>query len=401
MNSRAANPHGTISAIGHAGVRELAVVTETWLPEINGVSLTLWRLLEHLSEDLALTIIRPAQGRPDHGKRLPNSTTITVPGLPLPGYPGLQVGLPARRRLLRQWKHAPPDLVHVITEGPLGWSAVRAARQLGIPVITDLHTHFDLYLRHYGLRLLAAPARAYLRALHNRAALTLVPTRTLADALERDGFHDLAVLPRGVDAQLFSPEQREPALRAAWGAGPDDPVLLCVGRVAAEKNLPLAIAAWQRLREQVPGARLVITGDGPERPRLQAQHPEVSFTGLLQGAQLAATYASADLFLFPSLTDTFGNVVLEAMASGLAVVAFDLAAAREHITDRVSGWRVPAGQSEAFIAAVATLGLDATTRHQLGQGARAAIEAVDWQRIRTRYEQYIHDQALAGGVHAQ
>lgn len=403
MDTAAANHFipAPIAARGRFAGRHVAIVTETWLPEVNGVSLTLWRLLERFNERHALTVIRPAQGKPDRGEQLPDTRTILVPGMPLPGYPGLRLGLPARRRLIAEWRATPPDIVHVITEGPLGWSAVQAARQLGIPVISDLHTHFDLYLGHYGLPMFRSVARAWLRAIHNRASLTLVPTQALAKALQRDGFHDLDILPRGVDSDLYHPRRRNATLRSSWGVGADDPVLLCVGRVAAEKNLPLAIASWQRLRQRLPDARLVIVGDGPERRRLQANHPDVIFTGMLRGGELADAYASADLFLFPSLTDTFGNVVLEAMASGLAVVAFDLAAAHEHISHRTNGWRVPTTQPDAFVAATVALGMDPSARQQLGVAARKAVEPVDWQRIRIRYERFINDQLHAGGVHAQ
>ena len=175
---------------------------------------------------------------------------------------------------------------------------------------------------------------AYLRHFHNRGVQTLIPTEELAGQLQALGFLRTQVLARGVDTTLFTQQRRDPSLRQRWGAEPTDPVLLYVGRLAAEKNLELAIHAFARIRQEQPSARLVLVGDGPLASRLQARYPDVIFPGMRIGADLAAHYASADLFLFPSLTETFGNVTLEAMASGLAVVAFDYAAAHRDVYKR-------------------------------------------------------------------
>jgi glycosyltransferase involved in cell wall biosynthesis len=204
--------------------------------------------------------------------------------------------------------------------------------------------------------------------------MTLVPTRALHAELTDAGIDHVHKLRRGVDARLFTPERRDPALRKSWGVHDDAPVLLCVGRIAAEKNLGLAVQAFRALQSRVPGARIVLVGDGPQREALAAAYPDALFVGTKRDTELAAHYASADLFVFPSLSETFGNVVLEAMASGLAVVAFDHAAAQEHVANGISGVVVPATDARGFITTAYQLGMDPQTRRLLGTNARRAAQ---------------------------
>lgn len=250
----------------------------------------------------------------------------------------MQFGLPAGNTLRRRWSAKRPHAVYIATEGPLGASAMRTANALDIPVASGFHTRFHDYAAHYGLGLLAPLVRAHLLGFHRRAQMTLVPTRALHAELTDAGIDHVHKLRRGVDARLFTPERRDPALRKGWGMHDDAPVLLCVGRIAAEKNLGLAVQAFRALQSRLPGARIVLVGDGPQREALAAAYPDALFVGTKRDTELAAHYASADLFVFPSLSETFGNVVLEAMTSGLAVVAFDHAAAREHVANGISGW---------------------------------------------------------------
>ncbi|MGB5064300.1 MAG: glycosyltransferase family 1 protein, partial [Candidatus Competibacter sp.] len=310
----------------------VGIVTETYGPEVNGVAMTVGRLVEGLlARGHSVQLIRPRQHPRDDPRRDGALDVWPVAGAAIPFYREMRIGFPAKRLLLERWRQTPPDVVHIVTEGPLGHSALAVARRLRLRVFSGFHTNFHAYSRHYGMGLLARPIVAYLRRFHNRTDCTLVPTEELATELRSLGFHRLRVLARGVDTRLFDPAHRDPALRRSWGASPTDPVALYVGRLAAEKNLQLVLAAYRALRAIQPTTRLVLVGDGPLAVRLQARHPEIVFPGMRIGADLAAHYASADLFLFPSLTETFGNVTLEAMASGLAVVAFDYAAARRHI----------------------------------------------------------------------
>lgn len=352
----------------------IGIVTETYPPEINGVALTVQGLAEGVAaRGHQVEVVRPRQRIEGDDDRI---VSVLVRGAALPRYPGLRFGLPAGSRLLRHWRAQRPDAVYIATEGPLGNSALNAARRLGIPVASGFHTRFDDYAAHYGLGFLTPLVLAYLRRFHRRSAATLVPTRALRDELLALGVTNAQLLRRAVDTTLFQPARRDPSLRAAWRAHVGTPVVLYVGRIAAEKNLDLAIAAFRILQARMPTARYVWVGDGPLRIELAAAHPDFLFTGVQRGEALARHYASADLFLFPSLSETFGNVTLEAMASGVAVVAFDHGAAREHIVDDVNGRRIAAGDRDGFIAAALELALDVPRRERLGHNARSSVAAL-------------------------
>lgn len=343
----------------------LALVTETYPPEVNGVAMTLGRLVGGLEKrGHRIRIVRPRQ-KGEASRQVADGQLLT-PGLPIPRYPELRFGLPAAGRLHAAWQARPPDIVHIATEGPLGFSALAAARRLAIPVMSTFHTNFHSYSRHYGIGWLHGRIESYLRWFHNRTAATLVPTRTLADTLTRQGFRNVGVLSRGVDTRLFHPIRRCARLRRQWGAQESDPVAIVVGRLAPEKNLDLALAAFAALRQSHPGARLVFVGDGPLRKTLERRHPDCHFAGNRSGEDLAAHYASADLFLFPSLTETFGNVVAEALASGLPVVAYACAAAADLVVDGRNGMLAPPGDAGRFIAAARRL-------------LHAYIPAIPWQ----------------------
>ena len=310
----------------------IALISETFPPEINGVANTLGRLVDGLrGRGHRVQLIRPRQ-EVDQEQDAGNDLLLTR-GWTLPGYPGLQWGQSSLHKLLRRWKRQRPDVLYIATEGPLGLSALRAARRLAIPVVSGFHTNFQQYTGHYGIGLLTRAMTNYLRWFHNRTQLTLVPSIGQKVDLERRDFERLALLARGVDSQLFHPRRRCDAMRESWGLGPDDLAVLHVGRLAAEKNLGLLVKAFHALQTAHPRRRmrLILVGDGPLRANLQTQLPDALFCGLQRGEALATHYASGDLFLFPSLSETFGNVVLEALASSLGVVAFDQAAAAQHI----------------------------------------------------------------------
>jgi len=370
----------------------IAFVTETYPPEINGVAMTIGRLVDGMrGRGHRVSVVRPSQGRTDPG----GEHETTLPGFPLPGYPGLRFGLPAGRQLVRQWRRQRPDLVHVVTEGPLGWSAVSAARRLGIPVTSGFHTNFDRYSMHYGMGWMRPAVAAYLRVLHRRTRATMVPTEALAAELAGEGISGVRVVGRGVDTGLFDPARRSPALRAEWGLGERDLACLYVSRMAPEKNLALVERCFAAIRASRPSARMIWVGDGPSRARLQAEHGDHHFAGVRVGEDLARHYASADLFIFPSLSETYGNVVAEAMASGLPVLAYRSAAAAELIGSGSNGVAVAPGDDLAYLAAARRL-IDAPGElSEMGRQARQAMLSRGWGAVVERFEAVARE-AVAG-----
>jgi glycosyltransferase involved in cell wall biosynthesis len=311
----------------------------------------------------------------------------------LPRYPGLRLGLPATRKLVAHWRQLRPDAIYVATEGPLGWSALRAARRLGIPASTGFHTRFDEYMRDYGAAFLAQTALRWMRRFHNAADATLVPTRELQQFLQAHGFNDVTLLPRAVDTRLFDPARRDRELRAAWGVGDDGLVAIYVGRIAPGKNLDLAVRAFRELQATHPGARFVWVGDGPARARLQQDNPDFIFCGIQRDETLARHFASGDLFVFPSHSETFGNVTLEAMASGVPTIAFDYGAAREHLRDGVHGAAIADGDDAGFVQAVVRIGVDPVLRATMAHAGREAIGGLRPEQVATDFDELLQQLA--------
>ena len=373
-----------------------AIVTETYPPEVNGVALTVQGLEQGLrarSHDIEL--VRPRQ----HGDGDVAGDTLLVRGAALPRYPGLKFGLPATRTLRKRWQLARPDAIYVATEGPLGWSALRAARQLGIPAATGFHTRFDDYMRDYGAPWLQGVALRWMRRFHNGAQATLVPTRELQDFLQGQGFDNVVRLARAVDTQQFDPTRRDHDLRAQWGAGDRDMVAIYVGRIAAEKNLPLAVRAFRELQKTRPDAKFVWVGDGPERAQLQRDNPDFIFCGVQRGDDLARHFASGDLFVFPSHSETFGNVTLEALASGVPTVAFDYGAARETLRNEVHGAAITDGDDAGFIDAVARIGDDDLLRSAMRMACRDAVSALRPAQVAEDFDRILQSLARNGDPH--
>lgn len=365
----------------------IALVTESYPPEINGVANTVARVVAGLrARAHVVQLVRPRQGRHDRaGQREPHEEILTR-GMPIPMYGSLRIGLPSGHTLTQLWSSRRPDMVHIATEGPLGWSALQAALKLKLPVCSDFRTNFHAYSAFYGAAWLRRPIMAYLRHFHNRCHYTMVPTDALRRELAAEGFSPLSVVARGVDTGLFAPHKRSAALRAEWGVAEGDVVALYVGRLAAEKNLDVLLRAFQHLRARQPTARLVVVGDGPARKSLQAQCRQAVFTGFKRGEELAACYASGDIFLFPSLTETFGNVTLEAMASGLALLAFNDAAAGQIVIHHHNGLLAPRSDAAAFCRFACDLADDGELRLRLGTQARKKALEMGWDSIVLRIE---------------
>jgi glycosyltransferase involved in cell wall biosynthesis len=253
-------------------------------------------------------------------------------------------------------------------------------------VTSDFRTNFHAYSTFYKLGFLEPLILAYLRHFHNATDCTMVPTEKLKQELERTGLNNLRVMPRGVDTGHFSDQLRSPELRASWGADRLDVVLLYVGRLAVEKNLDLLIKSYIHAKNIEPRTKLVVVGDGPLRESLQKKLPEAIFAGKKSGLELAEYYASADIFVFPSLTETFGNVTIEAMASGLAVVAYRHAAAGDLIMTGSNGITVDPGDENSFIQAVTTTLMNQSLIRRLGIAAIATAKQQSWEEIVRRTE---------------
>ena len=380
-----------------------AIVTETYPPEVNGVALTVQGLEQGLrARGHDVSVVRPRQ----RGEIDQMAHELLLPGVPLPRYPGLRMGLPATRALVARWAADPPDAIYDATEGPLGWSALRAARRLGVPAATGFHTRFDQYMRDYGAAWLAPTALRWMRRFHNRADATLVPTRELADLLETLKFSRVLRLARAVDTQAFDPARRDRALRDEWGVGDDSMegsgvVVIHVGRIAAEKNLDLAVRAFRGLQQHLcrngrPAPRFVWVGDGPARAGLQRDNPDFIFCGVQRGDALARHFASGDVFVFPSHSETFGNVTLEAMASGVPTIAFDYGAAREHLRDGVHGAAIADGDDAGFIDAVARVGSDDAMRAAMAAAGREAIAGLRPGQVAADLDAVLQGLAVAG-----
>jgi glycosyltransferase involved in cell wall biosynthesis len=370
------------------------VVTETFPPEVNGVAMTLGRLTGGLqSLGHAVRVFRPRQFRRETAQHNGSFNEQLLPGVRLPMYRDLQLGLPATARLAESWRRQRPAVVYVATEGPLGWSAVRCAARLEIPVVSGFHTNFHTYSRHYRLGWLEPVVRRYLRSLHRHTACTLAPTETLAEQLRGAHFGRVEVLQRGVDTGLFNPRRRSATLRKQWGVGDDELVCLYVGRIAPEKNIEEAAASVSTLRRHFPAVRFVLVGDGPLRHKLARSHPEFLFCSTRVGEDLARHYASADLFLFPSRSETFGNVVTEAMASGLAVVAYDRAAAGEHIRHNENGALVRTGAAPNFADTVLELYRQPQRVRELGSQAARYARRLDWDSVVERFVALLRETA--------
>lgn len=358
------------------------LVTDTFPPLINGVSRTLRLLAAGLVErghEVHVITTVGADGS------LPAVNIEKVPSLPLPGYPGLRLGLASRWFLAERMRALRPDTVYVAVESVLGMSALAAARRLGIRAVSGFHTNFHSYSSDYRLPILKGLAERYLRWFHNRASRTLTPSTTTAAELRTLGIPNVGVMGRGVDARLFHPGKRCRDLRSSLGADDATPMALYAGRVAAEKNLPLVIKAFQRIQQQNPAARCVVAGGGPRVEELRARHPAFHFAGACDDELLARYYASADMFIFPSLTETYGNVVAEAMASGLVTVAFDYAAGRFLIRHGENGFLANFADEPAFLRQT-----DAALAHwrdaAIRAAARKAVEPLSWSDIVVQFE---------------
>lgn len=377
----------------------LAIFTDTALPQMNGVSRTLDRLSRAvMARGGAVRLFTTTDP-----EATADDAAVRYRSHPFWAYPQLRLALPGSAAAAAELEAWGATLVHAATPFGVGLAGRRAAAALGLPFVTSYHTSLSAYARFYRLGALAEPGWAFLRWFHNSGARTYCPTRSIEEELVEHGFRNTSIWSRGVDTERFAPRWRSRAMRERLGAGEDQLVVAYVGRLAAEKGLDVALDAMRRLEQEQPGRfRFALAGDGPYAARCRALAPAGSvFLGQLVGDELSAFYASGDIFVFPSTTDTFGNVLLEAMASGLAVVGADVGPTREVLGDD-GGVTFQAGDGAALAATLASLAADPTRRRAIAEGGLANARGRAWPRIFDSliadYRQVIAEHGRAAGT---
>lgn len=353
----------------------VALICETFLPDVNGVTTTLCRLLEHLQRGGHEALLFAPHGAPEQYAGVP---VIPLGGMPLPMYPEVKL-TPPQPGITAQLRRFRPDLVHLVGPAVMGAMVPAIARNLRLPLVASYHTDFGAYSRHYGLGFLQSGVNGWLRWIHNRCQLTLCPSSYTLRSLRSSGFRRLRIWGRGVDTQRFHPRHRSDDWRQSVGQQPGETLLLYVGRIASEKRVDLLPEALAGL----PNTRLVLVGDGPYRAELERRCAglPVHFTGYLKGHELATAYASSDAFVFPSDTDTFGQVIQEAMASGLPVVGARSGGTLDLVRDGETGRHFAPGVASDLRARLHELSASATMRAEQGHAGRLAAEGRSWPRV--------------------
>lgn len=376
----------------------LALVTDTYLPEVNGVT----TVLDVMRRGLLArghTVLVCAPSYPEG--QLPDPGVLRRPSIPCPGYPNVRLSSPFGSDVTPVLESFAPDVVHVVTEGPLGAIGRRFARRRRLPLVTSFHTDFPRYASKYLGAWAAAPTRMFLRRFHSLAALTQTPSEETQRELRELGVPNPVVWGRGVDSALFTPGRRSDTRRMAMGATSDMPLVLHVSRLAVEKDVDTLVGAFQRAHTQMrESVRFAVAGDGPRGAWVREQLPFAEHFGFLARGRLAELYADADLFVFPSPTETCGLVALEAMAAGLPVIAADQGGVLENLRDGLNGRTVAAGNAEQFAAAIVTLAGDAEQRGAMAQAARAFAVARDWEHELDALEPMYREVMLGRGSRA-
>jgi len=374
----------------HAGrPLRVAFVASSYNYIKDGVALTLNRLVAYLERQGAKTIVFAPVAKTPAFRH--NGTLVPVPSMPLPLRPEYRFTFPMPRATADQLRAFRPDIVHIaLAPDLLGLSALRLARGLGVPLVASYHTRFETYLKHYGFAAVAAGLlRRYMRYAYGTCREVYVPSQSMVDALLADGFRDnFRLWPRGVDTARFSPAKRSEAWRARHGIGGEVPAVAFISRLVREKRTDVVIDTLRLLEARGIAHRAVIVGDGPELAHMRRRLPDAVFAGFLEGEELAEAYASCDIFLFPSETETFGNVTLEAMASGLVCVCADATGSRSLVVDGSTGYLAKPGRAEDFAARIAALAADAGLRRQMSAAARERSLSYTWDEAMARIHGY-------------
>lgn len=360
----------------------IAYFTESLYPHVDGVSRTLGRLFDTLTDrSVDFRIFAPFV--PDGSVRW-SERVHPVRYVRFPPYPDYRVSIPGSGKAAHELERFRPDLVHLVSPTPMAVWAQRWARRRGVPVVSSFHTHFVSYFRYYGIGALEGGGWRLLRWFYDRCEVVYAPSETIARELAGVGIGPVEIWSRGIDTRLFSPARRDSGLRAELGVDEATPLLLLVSRLVKEKDLADLVEVDRRLRRGGTPFRLALVGDGPMREELEAALPDAVFAGHRSGEELARWYASADVFVFPSTTETLGNVVLEALASGLPAVVVDRGGPQDLIDPGVTGFVARANDVADIAGRLETLLRDGALRERMGRAAVAAAAARDWGAINGR-----------------
>jgi glycosyltransferase involved in cell wall biosynthesis len=374
--------------IGQRPLR-VALVASSYNYIKDGVALTLNRLVEYLErQGVEVLIFAPVGKVPAFTH---TGTVVPVPSLPLPPRPEYRVAFGLQRQAVERLRAFRPDIIHIaLAPDLLSYSALKVAQRLQIPVVASYHTRFETYLKHYWyVAGLTGLLRHYLRRAYGTCREVYVPSQSMIDALLADGFrNNFRLWPRGVDTVHFNPSKRSSLWRAKHGIGESELVVVFVSRLVREKQLDTLAAALRLMEARGIVHRSVIVGDGPERAALERQLPGAVFTGFLEGEYLAEAYASSDIFVFPSETETFGSVTLEAMASGLPCVCADATGSRSLVVHGRTGYLAKPERAQEFADHIATLARDPELRQQMGAAARERSLEFSWDEAMARIHGY-------------
>jgi len=367
----------------------IALVASSYNYIKDGVALTLNRLVAYLErQGVEVLVFAPVGKVPAFAH---TGTVVPVASVSLPLRPEYRFAFGLAGQTMRKLRAFQPDIIHIaLAPDFLGYSALKVAQSLQIPVVASYHTRFETYLKHYWYvsgftRLL----RHYLRRSYGACREVYVPSQSMADALLADGFRDnFRLWPRGIDTVHFNPSKKSSVWRAKHGIGESELVVVFVSRLVREKQLETLASALLLLEAGGLAYRSVIVGDGPERATLERQLPHAVFTGFLEGEDLAGAYASSDIFVFPSETETFGNVMLEAMASGLPCVCADATGSRSLVVHGRTGYLATPGRAQEFADHIAMLARDPQLRRQMGAAARERSLGFSWDETMARIHGY-------------
>jgi len=372
--------------------KRIALFTGAYNHIADGVSLTLNRLVAHLErQGVAVRVFAPTVDDPplDHA-----GTLVPVPSVTLPGRSDYRFALGLTPSVRRELERFDPTLYHIATPDLLGQQALSTARSTDTPVVASYHTHFSSYLKYYHLGLFESALWSYLRRFYQQCEQVYVPSTAMADILRDHGITEgLRLWERGVETDRFTPARRSADWRRSHGIGDDEVVVTFVSRLVWEKGLDVYADVIERLEQQGIPHRSMVVGDGPAREELEARLSNTVFTGFLEGDTLARAYASSDVFLFPSDTETFGNVTLEAMASGLPTVCARAVGSRDLVNDGTTGRLCTPGDVEAFTEATRQLVQNASLRKRMGTAAFQRAQDFTWTTLLEKMNRY-YDEVL-------